>query len=100
MNISKTRNDDTVTLALAGRLDAVTHTELASELEQVFAQGKVNLVFDLSALDYISSAGLRVFLTAQKKVNALGTTMKIIGAVPAVKEIFELTGFAGIMTIE
>jgi anti-sigma B factor antagonist len=83
-----------------GRLDTVTHTELASELREIFAADKANLVFDLSSLKYISSAGLRVFLTAQKKVNAQGTTMKITGMIPAVKEIFELTGFSTIMTIE
>ncbi|MDD3894888.1 MAG: STAS domain-containing protein [Syntrophomonadaceae bacterium] len=100
MNINKTVNGDTVSLALSGRLDTVTYSELVSELEQVFAQENVNLIFDLSDLDYISSAGLRVFLTVQKKVNAFGTAMKIIGAVPNVKEVFELTGFTEIMTFE
>ncbi len=100
MDISKTQEDNTVKIALSGRLDTVTHAELASELENIFASDKVNLVFDLSSLEYISSAGLRVFLTAQKKVNALGTNMKITGTIPAVKEIFELTGFSSIMMIE
>lgn len=100
MNITKTVNENTVTLALSGRLDTVTQAELASELDQVLAPGKVNLVFDFSALDYISSAGLRVMLTAQKRVNALGATLKIVGAKTEVKEIFEITGFNGIMTIE
>jgi anti-sigma B factor antagonist len=100
MNITKTVNENTVTLALSGRLDTITQAELASELDKVFEQGKVNLVFDFSTLDYISSAGLRVMLTAQKRVNALGTTLKIVGTKTEVKEIFEITGFAGIMDLE
>lgn len=100
MTINTIRNENTVTIALEGRLDTVTQDELAKELENIFSEEKVNLIFELSSLNYISSAGLRVLLTAQKKVNALGTTMKIVGAKPEIKEIFEVTGFAGIMTIE
>jgi anti-sigma B factor antagonist len=100
MTITKTSNGDTVTLALSGRLDTITQAELAGELDKVFEVGKVNLLFDFSALDYISSAGLRVMLSAQKRVNALGAAMKITGAKPEVKEIFEVTGFTGIMTLE
>lgn len=100
MNIVRTQNESAVTLALSGRLDTVTQAELAAELEKVFAAGKADLVFDLTALEYISSAGLRVLLSAQKKVKALGAKMKIAGANATVKEIFEVTGFADIMTIE
>jgi anti-anti-sigma factor len=100
MIITKTDIDNTITLALSGRLDSVTQSKLADSLAEVFTSNPGNLVFNFSALDYISSAGLRVLLTAQKKVNASGNTMKIIGVKPDVKEIFEMTGFAGIMTIE
>lgn len=100
MNIQTTKSGNQVTLALSGRLDTITQAELSRELEKVLTSEKVNLVFELSALDYISSAGLRVLLTAQKKINALGGTMKIVGARPEIKEIFEMTGFSGIMTIE
>lgn len=100
MTINKTKQENTVTIALAGRLDTITHEELANEIEGIFLADKVNLVFELSSLDYISSAGLRVLLAAQKKVNALGKNMKILGAKPEIKEIFDVTGFAGIMTIE
>ena len=99
MNITKSVQENTVTLALTGRLDTVTQAELANELTKVFEADPIHLVFDFTALDYISSAGLRVLLTAQKKVNALGTSMKIVGAKPEIKEIFEVTGFSGIMTI-
>lgn len=99
MNIVRTQNESAITLALSGRLDTVTQAELAAELEKVFETGKADLVFDLAALEYLSSAGLRVLLSAQKKVNALGVKMKIVGANDTVKEIFEVTGFADIMDI-
>lgn len=87
MKITKNTSGNTTTLALQGRLDTVTSTQLANELSAIFEGEAVNLVFDFAALDYISSAGLRVLLTAQKKVNVLGTEMKIIGANETVKEV-------------
>jgi len=99
MEITKIIDGNTVTLTLAGRLDVVTSAELSNELGTIFEQGAVNLIFDFSPLEYISSAGLRVMLTAQKKVNALGTTMKIINVSETVKEVFDVTGFSGIMEI-
>jgi anti-sigma B factor antagonist len=99
MKITKNTSGNTTTLALQGRLDTVTSTQLANELSAIFEGEAVNLVFDFAALDYISSAGLRVLLTAQKKVNVLGTEMKIIGANETVKEVFNITGFSGIMII-
>lgn len=76
MKITKSCNGNTTTLALQGRLDTVTSTQLANELSPMFEGEAVNLIFEFAALEYISSAGLRVLLTAQKKVNALGTEMK------------------------
>jgi anti-sigma B factor antagonist len=93
MLILKTQTDSTITLAISGKLDSVTQADLARELETVFAPGVTGLVFDLTALEYISSAGLRVFLSAQKKAKSLGTTMKIVGANDAVKEIFQIIKF-------
>ncbi|WP_148135071.1 STAS domain-containing protein [Candidatus Formimonas warabiya] len=100
MDIKRTKNENVITLTLSGRLDSVTSSKLGEELSKVFEEGSIDLVFDFEALDYISSAGLRVLLTAQKKMNALATTMKVINANENVKEVFEVTGFAGILTIE
>lgn len=100
MNITQSTHGSTITLALSGRLDTVTSTQLSNELDTLFQVGDINIVFDFSELDYLSSAGLRVLLTAQKKVNVLGTTLKIIGSTPVVKEIFNVTGFSGIIEIE
>lgn len=99
MEINKKTNEDSTTIALSGRLDTVTCVQLSDELAEIFETGAVNLVFDFTALEYISSAGLRVLLTAQKKVNALGTKMEIRGTNETVKEIFDITGFSGIINI-
>jgi len=93
MIIHKTQTDSTITLALVGKLDSVTQSDLARELETVFETRLTGLVFDLSGLEYISSAGLRVFLAAQKKVKSLGAGMKIVGASPEVQEIFQIIKF-------
>ncbi len=98
MNIKKTQNGASVIYALEGRLDTAT----APELENVIKTGLdgiTDLTFDFSALEYISSAGLRILLTAQKKMSAQGS-MKITGANEIVSEIFDVTGFSDIITIE
>jgi anti-sigma B factor antagonist len=100
MEIKKTIDGNTTVLKLSGRLDTITSPQLGKELDTVFEAGAINLTFDLSALDYISSSGLRVLLSAQKKINSLGTSMKITGVNETVKEIFEVTGFTGILSIE
>jgi anti-sigma B factor antagonist len=96
MMIQKTQNDGDVTLALSGRLDSVTQSELAQELETVFKTKVSNLTLDLSELEYLSSAGLRVFLFARKKVGEMGGKMKIINANETINEILQITGYAEI----
>lgn len=100
MEIKTTKNEGTVTLSLSGRLDTLTSGKLGEEIEKVFQEGKINLVLDFNELDYISSAGLRILLMAQKKINALDTSMKIINVNESVKEVFDMTGFTNILNIE
>jgi len=100
MEIKKTVEGTDVKIQLTGRLDTITSGKLEEELADVFEQEQVNLTFDFSTLDYISSSGLRVLLSAQKKVNAMGTSMKITGSNEVIKEIFEATGFTKIMDLE
>ena len=100
MEIKKSVEGNATVLALSGRLDTITSPQLSKELETLLEKEALNLKFDLSSLDYISSSGLRVFLSAQKKINAMGTQMKIRGVNETVKEIFEVTGFTGILNIE
>jgi|SRR6056297_222207 len=99
MEIKKTTDGNTVTIELKGRLDTITSGQLEDELEGIFDDEDVNLIFDFSDLDYISSSGLRVLLSAQKKINAMGTKMKIVEANEVVKEIFDATGFTKIMDL-
>lgn len=98
LNIIKKQSNDHLTIALEGRIDIAT----ASNLEQAVKSsldGVTELVFDLEKLSYISSAGLRVLLMAQKKMNKQGS-MKVIHANEMVMEVFENMGFADILTIE
>ena len=98
MTITKTLNGTELTVALEGRLDTVTAPELEAELKASL-EGVTALVIDFAALEYISSAGLRVLLSAQKIMNKQGE-MKVTHVNETVMEIFEVTGFSDILTIE
>ncbi len=97
MTIKKIKNADKLTLAVEGRLETITAPELESVVNSEL-DGVTALTFDFSDLDYISSAGLRILLSAQKVMRKQGS-MEIIGANEIVKEIFEITGFLDILTI-
>ena len=98
MIIRKNRNENELSVSLEGRLDTLTAPELEKELRESL-DGVASLVLDLEKLEYVSSAGLRVFLSAQKVMNRQGE-MKIRGVNETVAEIFEVTGFSDILTIE
>ena len=98
MNIEQKKDGKALVLALAGRLDTVTAPELEAALNDALA-GVEELTFDFEKLDYISSAGLRVLLSAQKTMNRQGS-MKVTHANEMILEIFEVTGFADILTVE
>lgn len=93
MIIHKTQTGSNITLAISGKLDSVTQAELTRELEMIFETNLTGLVFDLSALEYISSAGLRVLLSARKKAQEIGATMRIVKATESVREIFRIISF-------
>lgn len=98
MNIEKKLEGTTLTIALEGRLDTTTSPDLEEALGSSL-DGATELVFDFTKLDYLSSAGLRVLLSAQKRMNKQGS-MKLVHVNDAVKEVFEITGFADFLTIE
>ena len=98
MEINKTAFGSILTIALTGRLDTTTAPQLEAELQSSLA-GVSELTLDFSALDYISSAGLRVLLAAQKAMNKQGS-MKIRSVNADIMEVFEITGFSDILTIE
>ena len=98
MTITKNLNGTALEIALTGRLDTMTAPELEAELNKDLG-GADSLTLDFGKLDYISSAGLRVLLTAHKAMAAKGG-MKICNVNEVVQEVFEVTGFADILTIE
>ena len=98
MTINKNVNGTTLCIALEGRLDTTTAPELENELKTSL-NGITELIMDFEKLDYISSAGLRVLLSAQKTMTKQGS-MKIVHVNEMVMEVFEVTGFADILTIE
>ena len=98
MTIEKKMNGTALEIALEGRLDTMTSPELEAELKQSMP-GAESLTLDFSKLEYISSAGLRVLLSAHKAMSAKGG-MKVTNVNEIVREVFEVTGFVDIFDIE
>ena len=98
LNINKKADGGTLTVVLEGRLDTITSPDLETELKNSL-DGVTELGMDFEKLEYISSAGLRVLLSAQKTMNSQGS-MKVIHVNETVMEIFEVTGFVDVLTIE
>ncbi len=98
LTINRVSDGNRLTLALDGYLNTATALELGTFLSESL-NGVTDLVFDFSKLKYISSAGMRVLLTTQKRMNSQGS-MKITGASNNIIDIFDITGFTDILTIE
>ena len=98
MNIEMKRNAEVTTIEIAGRLDTTTAPVLDKVINDDI-EGTKELILDLKGLEYISSAGLRVLLSAQKKMMKIGS-MKVINVCESVMEVLEMTGFADILVIE
>ena len=98
MTIEIKRNAEETIIKLVGRLDTITAPALDKTINEDIA-GTKNLVLDVKELEYISSAGLRVLLGAQKKMQKIGS-MKLTNVCEEVMEVFEMTGFADILVIE
>ena len=98
MNINIKKEASSALVSLEGRLDTSTAPELENSLKTVY-DGITSLVFDFAKLEYVSSAGLRVLLAAQKTMNKVGS-MVLKNVDPSIIEIFEITGFIDILTIE
>lgn len=98
MDIIKNAEGTTLNISLVGRLDTTTAPEFEKSFNES-VEGMKDVVLNFEKLDYVSSAGLRVLLTAQKKMNAIGS-MKLVNVKEDVMEVFEITGFSEILTIE
>ena len=98
MTIEKSVNGTELAVVLSGRLDTTTAPQLETELKASL-EGVETLIFDFAALEYLSSAGLRVLLAAQKTMNRQGS-MVVRNVNETITEIFEVTGFCDILTVE
>ena len=98
MTIKIKKNNQETVIKIVGRLDTITAPALDKTINEDMGEVK-NLVLDLTGMEYISSAGLRVLLAAQKKMQKIGS-MKVTGVREEVMEVFDMTGFTDILTIE
>ena len=99
MKINKTQDGNTLTIAVEGRVDTTTSPDLEQEINQT-PNEVTELILDFTNLDYISSAGLRVMLSAHKFMTGKGGDLKITNVNDVVSEVFEITGFSDILNIE
>ncbi len=100
MEIQQTTQNDVTVLGLTGRLDGLSSPLLEKRVTELLAGGVRKLVLDCGALLYVSSAGLRTFLTAAKKFQVAGGRVAFANLSPAVAEVFELSGFIGILEVQ
>lgn len=98
MELEQNKNGDVTTLALTGRLDAATSATAQEQILRIIDEGNLKLIIDLSRLDYVSSAGLRIFITAGKRVKSKGGKMVFCSLQEYTKELFEIAGFTSIFT--
>ena len=98
MTIEIKKNAEATIIEIIGRLDTITAPALDKAISEDIGDTK-NLVLDVKAMEYISSAGLRVLLAAQKKMQKIGS-MKVVNVCEEVMEVFEITGFSDILVIE
>ncbi len=99
MEITKSISNGKAIFALSGRLDTTTAPQLQDELIPAFDTEK-DITLDIQSLNYVSSAGLRVLLMAEKASKAATVPFKVINVCPEIMEVFEMTGFNDILTIE
>jgi len=98
MMIAKNANDGVLTFNIAGRIDSLSATQLEAEFRDDSEKIK-EMIFDLTDVSYVSSAGLRVFLIAWKELHRRGIVMQIVNVSPEVWEVFEITGFTEVLTV-
>ena len=100
MDISKIEQEKEVIISIAGRLDTNAAPSLGEAIEESLVDGVEKFTLDMAECDYVASSGLRVILGAQKKMNSLQGTIIVKNVIGDVMEVFEMTGFADILTFE
>lgn len=99
MIIKKEKVGDFSILKINGRIDTVHSTTLEAEVNKLFESGEKNIIFNCEEMNYISSSGLRVFLVAQKKIIPVQGKLYLCNMQPAIKEIFQISGFSSLFRI-
>ncbi len=100
MEIRNIKDGNTVVMKISGRLDTNAATVMMEKLNQCLTDEVETFELDMQECDYVASSGLRAILVAQKKMNSLGGTMVVKNVLEDVMEVFEMTGFADILTVE
>ncbi|MBP3621640.1 MAG: STAS domain-containing protein [Lachnospiraceae bacterium] len=100
MEILKVEEGNKITMSISGRLDTNAAPALTEAVEDALVDGVEVFVLDMAECDYVASSGLRVILGAQKKMNSIHGTMIVKNVIGDVMEVFEMTGFADILTFE
>ncbi len=98
MTVTETKGEDTIQLNVEGNVDTNTAPQLQTYILQAFQKGR-NVVIEMSKCPYMSSAGLRALLIGQKTATSKGGSMKLVNVQPTVKDVFEVSGFATILTV-
>jgi len=96
MTISTSYENEGAIVSVTGRLDSSTSKKLGDELALILTTAQHDITLDFSALQFISSAGLRIIFSAHKKCRSAGKTLEIVGANASIKEVFDITGYSGI----
>jgi anti-sigma B factor antagonist len=99
MELTLLNVDNVPIVVVSGRIDATTSGQLETALDELIEQNKANIVVDMNGVEYISSVGLRVILSAQKKVRLKNGDVKLASLQPFVREVFEITGFTKLFSI-
>jgi anti-sigma B factor antagonist len=99
MNISTRAHGDVTVVAFAGNIDSKTSPEAQQAIDGILAGGARKLVVDFTALDYISSAGLRVLLGTAKRLSGTGGALRLFGLNETVREVFDISGFSTILAV-
>lgn len=100
MEITVNKNESELTMKLSGRLDTNAAPSMMEKLDELLVDGVLRFVLDMADCDYVASSGLRAVLNAQKKMNSLQGTMIVKNVIGDVMEVFDMTGFADILTFE
>ncbi len=99
MQVSEEKNENVLVLGLSGRLDSATSPQFEKQLLGHVSNGENRLVLDLSALEYVSSAGLRILLMGAKRTRQEAGTMVLCNLRPAIEEVLKMSGFLAILTV-